>query len=109
MAPMTSREKVNGSNGGVTCTLVDADGCVLVVGRTSYVPWRWGRVPPSQKRLCRLSIGVRMTDPETGDDLPRYHEIAFEEESMGTTEVSDAGVAGRNRSRTGRIGARKVE
>ena len=62
-------------------TLVDADGCVLTPGSTTYEPWRWG-VGMGSVRIhrCRVSRGVRMRDPEDGDALPRFHEIAFEVE-----------------------------
>ena len=59
--------------------LADADGCHLQVGLSTYIPWRWGHVTrPDLAKQCLLSRGVRMKDPETGVDLPRYHEIAFE-------------------------------
>ena len=64
---------------GKKVRLVDADGCPLQVGMSTYVPWRWGQVTRSNvAKKCLLSSGVRMTDPEVGTDLPRYHEIAFE-------------------------------
>jgi len=64
---------------GNSVTLVDADGCCLDVGLSTYVPWRWGHITRSNSaKKCLLSKGVRMTDPEAGTDLPRYHEIAFE-------------------------------
>ena len=58
--------------------LVDADGCRLEIGLTTFEPWRWGRAMNAIVGHCHLSSGVRMTDPESGESLPRYHEIAFE-------------------------------
>jgi hypothetical protein len=63
----------------IPAMFADADGCPLQVGISTYVPWRWGRVRNrGLADRCALSRGVRMRDPETGEDLPRYHEIAFE-------------------------------
>ena len=62
---------------------VDADGCDLRVGMTSWEPWRWGganlcfKESQDARKTCRLSRGVRMRDPTDGDCLPRYHEIAY--------------------------------
>ena len=57
---------------------IDADGCSLVPGMMTWEPWRWGRVRKASRGGCSLSRGVRMRDPETGECLQRYHELAFE-------------------------------
>ena len=90
MAGRGRPKKASGPNGGTDPILLDADGCELTVGRTSYVPWRWGLGTAASRKSCKLSKGVRMTDPESGKDLPRYHEIAFEEETQGV-ESSKSG------------------
>ena len=89
MAPRRATQKEGEFGQGTNWMLVDADGCELTVGQTSYVPWRWGRAPLASIGSCRLSHGVRMTDPETGEDLPRYHEVAFEEAGAGFEEGLD--------------------
>lgn len=64
---------------GAESHLVDADGCELTVGLTTWEPWRWGQAVGLRDRTkCRVSRGVRMRDPETHECLPRYHELAIE-------------------------------
>ncbi len=67
------------SGRGKVAGFVDADGCPLKVGQSTFIPWRWGLVSGHKAaKTCLLSRGVRMSDPETGKALPRFHEIAFE-------------------------------
>jgi hypothetical protein len=64
--------------------IVDADGCELTAGVTTWEPWRWGgagMLSPKARAArdsCRLHSGVIMRDPETREYLPRYHELPFE-------------------------------
>jgi len=57
---------------------VDADGCELAPGFTTWEPWRWGRIGAAARARCSLGRGVKMRDPDSGDCLPRYFELAFE-------------------------------
>lgn len=63
--------------------LVDADGCTIAAGVTTWMPWRWGNAIVFRTRIkdrtCALGRGAaRMRDPEDGQLLQRHHEIPFE-------------------------------
>ena len=68
-------------------TFYDADGCVVVPGNTTWIPWRWAhwyamwgnRVAREAGRRCRLH-GQKslLREPEGGERVSSVWEIVHE-------------------------------